>query len=406
MSVPDSILRSIREGMDLSGDPANHRVVVAMSGGVDSSVAAGLLHAAGYEVVGVTLQLYDHGQATGRKRACCAGQDVHDARRVAAKLGIPHYVLDFEGRFRSAVIDAFADSYLKGETPVPCVTCNQTVKFADLLERSRDLGAAALATGHYIRSRARAGRGGERDLVTPADMARDQSYFLFGTTQAQANFLRFPLGELTKDETRSLAAAMDLDIAAKPDSQDICFVPQGRYQDLVAKLRPEASRGGDIVHIDGRRLGRHEGIIHFTVGQRRGLKHAEGEPLYVVRIDSAARRVMVGPKSALACARFAVRAVNWLGSADEAATLFVKIRSSRTPVPARVLRKGSRVQVVLSEPEYGVSPGQACVFYDAPGAGARLLGGGTIVADEEHEGVAVAVNPVVNRLESPVPVTI
>ncbi len=406
MSVPDSILRSIHEAMDLRGDPADHRVVVAMSGGVDSSVAAGLLHAAGYEVVGVTLQLYDHGMAIGRKRACCAGQDVHDARRVAAKLGIPHYVLDFESRFRSAVIDAFADSYLKGETPVPCVTCNQTVKFADLLERSRDLGAAALATGHYIRSRARAGRARERDLVTPADMARDQSYFLYGTTQAQANFLRFPLGELTKDETRRLAAAMELDIAAKPDSQDICFVPQGRYQDVVAKVRPEAGRGGDIVHVDGRRIGRHEGIINFTVGQRRGLKHAEGEPLYVVRIEPASRRVMVGPKSALACRRFTVRAVNWLGAAEAEPTVFVKIRSSRTPVPARFLRKGDRAQVVLAEPEYGVSPGQACVFYDAPGAGARLLGGGTIIADEGHEGVAVHLNPVVNRLESPIPVTI
>ncbi|MFW6077084.1 MAG: tRNA 2-thiouridine(34) synthase MnmA, partial [Hyphomicrobiales bacterium] len=287
------MLHRIRSEMDLPGDPAETRVVVAMSGGVDSSVVAGLLKAAGYDVVGITLQLYDHGAATSQSRTCCAGRDIHDARRVASRLGIPHYVLDFESRFRQQVMDDFADSYLAGETPVPCVRCNQTVKFADLFDRAQALGAAALATGHYVRSTARPGTA-HRDLLTPADTARDQSYFLFATTQAQVDYLRFPLGGFTKTEVRAFAGDLGLTVADKPDSQDICFVPQGRYGDVISRLRPGAAEPGDIVDVEGRVLGHHEGIVHFTVGQRRGLGLSVGEPRYVVRLDAERRQVVVG----------------------------------------------------------------------------------------------------------------
>ena len=296
MTIGQSLIDGVRETVGLPGDPAAIRVVCAMSGGVDSTVTAALLKQAGFDVVGITLQLYDHGEAVRRKGACCAGQDIHDARRAAAQLGIPHYVLDFESRFKTAVIDEFVSGYLAGETPIPCVTCNRTVKFADLLQRSRDLDAAALATGHYVESRARADGSSHRDMFTPADLARDQSYFLFATTQPQLDYLRFPLGTLTKTETRAIAQSLGLAVADKPDSQDICFVPDGRYADLILKLRPDGAEPGDIVHLDGRVLGRHDGIIHFTIGQRRGLGVAGGEPLYVVRIDAARRLVIVGPR--------------------------------------------------------------------------------------------------------------
>jgi tRNA-specific 2-thiouridylase len=384
MNIDGAIIQQVRDSIGLDPDGGRTLVVAAMSGGVDSTVVAGLLKAAGYGVAGITLQLYDHGEAVRRKGACCAGQDIHDARKAAAALDIPHYVLDFESRFKDAVIEEFADAYVRGETPIPCVTCNQTVKFADLLTRAQALGAACLATGHYIRSVARDDGTGARDLKTPEDMGRDQSYFLFQTTQAQADYLRFPLGSFSKDETREMARAMGLAIADKPDSQDICFVPDGNYVSVIERLRPQAGEPGDIVHEDGRVLGRHDGIIHFTIGQRRGIGVAASEPLYVTGLEPAAAKVIVGPKDALARRVIRLRDVNWLGSqvADRSAlpqNVFVKIRSTRPAVAARLVPGGTgEVQVVLDEPDFGISPGQACVFYEALGQGSRVLGGGYI----------------------------
>ncbi len=360
----------------LEGVPSGARIVVAMSGGVDSSTVAALLVEAGYEVVGVTLQLYDHGAAISRKGACCAGQDIHDARNVAARLGIAHYVLDYESRFRSAVIDDFVDAYARGETPIPCVQCNRTVKFRDLLEIARDLGAAALATGHYAR---RLGGATGAALHHAIDAGRDQSYFLFATTQAQLDFLRFPLGVMTKDQTRALAMRFDLPVAAKPDSQDICFVPSGSYARLVEKLRPDAIRAGEIVHVDGRVLGRHEGTINYTIGQRRGLGVGGTEdPLYVVALDTPQARVVVGPRAALARRTIRIAGLNWLCAGDRPLHLDAvgaKIRSTAAPVPASVsLESAAIAHVDLASPEFGVAPGQACVIYD----GSRVLGGGWI----------------------------
>jgi tRNA-specific 2-thiouridylase len=381
MFADDAIIAHVRASLDLPGPPRSHRVVCAMSGGVDSSVAAALVKLAGFDTVGITLQLYDHGEAIRRKGACCAGQDIHDARRIAQSLRIPHYVLDFENRFREAVIGDFADAYVRGETPVPCIRCNQTVKFADLMAHARDLGASALVTGHYIESRVR--EDGLRGLYTPADMNRDQSYFLFATTQAQIDFLRFPLGAIPKSETRKIAEALGLSVASKPDSQDICFVPDGRYRDVIARLRPEAMAAGEIVHVDGRVLGRHDGIVNFTVGQRKGLGIGGGEPLYVLRIEPETRRVIVGPREALKKHEITVNAVNWLGRwplGDTPQPIYARIRSTRPPVAAEVAARGSGATVTLPAGEYGVSPGQACVFYDGSGSGARVLGGGFIVA--------------------------
>src|SRR6202521_2673214 len=319
--------------LDIEGPPSATRVVVAMSGGVDSSVTAALLSDAGYDVIGITLQLYDHGAATHRKGACCAGRDIHDARAVAERIGIPHYVLDYEGLFKEAVIDRFADSYVAGETPVPCVECNQSIKFRDLLETARDLGAAVLATGHYVASRALPNGG--RALYRAREAERDQSYFLFGTTRTQLDLLRFPLGDRTKAETRELARRFGLSVADKQDSQDICFVPTGHYAEVIERLRPGAAGPGEIVDLDGRVLGRHDGIIHFTVGQRRGLGIAAGTPLYVVRLDATSRRVVVGPREALRTSLIQLREVNWLGDGTVEQALqsppevFVKVRPTR-----------------------------------------------------------------------------
>jgi tRNA-uridine 2-sulfurtransferase len=368
--------------LDLPTNPHDTRVVVAMSGGVDSSVVAALLKEEGYDVVGVTLQLYDHGAATHRTGACCAGQDIYDARKVAAKINIPHYVLDYEDRFRTEVVDRFADDYLAGRTPIPCVECNRAIKFRDLLDTTRDLGAAALATGHYLSSRLLAD--GRRALFRASDSTRDQSYFLYATTPEQLAMLRFPLGEKTKMQTRALAQRFGLPVAEKADSQDICFVPSGRYADVIEKLRPGASRPGNIVHVDGRVLGPHRGVMHYTVGQRKGLGVADGEPLYVLKLDAPRAEVVVGPRAALNVGTITLSNLNWLGDQPGKAwprvglEVAVRVRSTRPPRPATIRAVRESFIVDLATPEEGVAPGQACVIYEGTDSRARLLGGGVI----------------------------
>ncbi|PQZ83173.1 tRNA 2-thiouridine(34) synthase MnmA [Brevundimonas sp. MYb46] len=375
----DAAIESARQAVGL---PVGARVVAAMSGGVDSTVVAALLAKAGYDVVGVTLQLYDHGAALKKKGACCAGQDIHDARLAAELIGIPHYVLDYESRFKDAVIDQFADSYLKGQTPVPCIRCNQTVKFRDLLDVARDLGAEAMATGHYVR---RAAVGNRSQMRKAIDHSRDQSYFLFATTQAQLDYLRFPLADLEKPQVRGVAAALGLRIAAKPDSQDICFVPSGDYRTLIDRLRPQGREAGEIVHMDGRVLGQHGGITDYTIGQRRGLNVAVGEPLFVTKLDPDNRRVIVGPREALLTASLVLEETNWLGdqatieeAARDGAPVLARVRSTRQPSPAHLsLSEDGVVSIVFEEGEEGVAPGQACALYD-PADPDRVLGGGFI----------------------------
>ena len=377
-----AVLDAVRMSVGL---PAGTRIVAAMSGGVDSTVTAALLHQAGYDVVGVTLQLYDHGAAIQKKGACCAGQDIRDARQAAEKIGIPHYVLDYESRFRQQVVEDFADAYLRGETPIPCIRCNQTVKFRDLLDVARDLGAEAMATGHYVQRSI--GPTGPQ-LRRAVDPARDQSWFLFATTRDQLDYLRFPLGGLEKPQVRAIAAGLGLAAADKPDSQDICFVPEGRYTTVIDKLRPHGAVPGDIVHMDGRVLGRHEGVTRYTIGQRRGLNVAVGDPLFVVKIDADQRQVIVGPREALLTAALSLKEQTWIGdeaTLDDAAqagrAVLARVRSGRDPVPARLSVRDGEAVVLFDEAEEGVAPGQACVLYD-PADPARVLGGGFIAVTQ------------------------
>ncbi len=359
-----------------------------MSGGVDSSVAAAVLHHAGHEVIGITLQLYDNGEASGRKGACCAGQDIQDARNVAHLLGIPHYVLDYEKRFADAVIDTFAESYIAGETPIPCVACNQQIKFRDLLETATELGANTLATGHYIQKRD--GQTGPH-LHRAVDPDRDQSYFLFATTPEQLSMLQFPLGGLPKDDVRELARIFNLPVSDKPDSQDICFVPKGSYANVIERLKPGAAQPGKIIHIDGRELGHHKGIINYTIGQRRGLGIPDKAPLYVLKLDADRNEVVVGPRALLRARRLVLRNINWLGDssleamAETGGEIYARIRSSQDPQPARLtFGRDGALNVELSDGEEGIAAGQACVFYSDGTVEARVLGGGFIVKTLEQ----------------------
>lgn len=366
--------------------PSETRVVVAMSGGVDSSVCAALLAREGYDVLGVTLQLYDHGAAVKSAKSCCAGQDIYDARRVSEMIGFPHYVLDYESNFRESVIDDFADTYLMGATPIPCVRCNQTVKFRDLLDVAKDLGADCMATGHYIQRKD--GPDGP-ELHRAYDGGKDQSYFLFATTREQLEFLRFPLGHMDKTQTRALATEMGLNVASKPDSQDICFVPDGRYTDVIEKVRPHAAKPGDIVDGDGNVLGQHRGVMYYTIGQRRGLGLGEStgtDPLFVVRIDADKAHVVVGPREALLRDRIYLNEVNWIGPGSledaDGTEICVKVRSTRPPEPATLHVNDGNVSVTLATADMGISPGQACVFYEDRDDAQRTLGGGWITRTE------------------------
>ena len=362
--------------VEIGSDIGKGRVVVAMSGGVDSSVTAAMMVEAGYDVVGVTLQLYNHGEAVSRPGACCAGRDIGDARRVAAQLGIPYYVLNYEKRFKKAVIENFADSYLRGETPIPCIRCNQTVKFSDLLKTAKELGADAMATGHYVRRIE--GECGV-NLFRGKDLAKDQSYFLFSTTREQLNYLRFPLGEMKKSKTRNYAAELGLCVSEKPESQDICFIPNRDYAKFIKQLHPEACQGGNIVDLDGRCIGEHDGISHFTIGQRRGLRVSQGSPLYVIDIDPVENRVVVGPLQALLVEKFQVKELNWLGDfepVDQTIEIQVKVRSTTSPVPAYLqFTSDNTAKIKYKIPQISSAPGQAAVFYQDE----RVLGGGWIL---------------------------
>jgi tRNA-uridine 2-sulfurtransferase len=380
----------VRDHAASAGEPAR-RIVVAMSGGVDSSLVAALLKRQGHDVIGITLQLYDHGEATDRKGACCAGQDIQDARRVAETLSIPHYVLDYEQRFADTVMTSFAESYIAGETPIPCVTCNQQIKFKDLLDMAIELGADTLATGHYIQ---KIETGSGAALHRSRDADRDQSYFLFATTHEQLARLMFPLGGMTKAEVRALARELDLPVADKSDSQDICFVPKGRYSDVIERLKPGAMKSGDIVHVDGRRLGEHQGIINYTVGQRKGIRIASTEPLFVVKLDADRNQVIVGPRDFLQTSRLVLKNVNWLGDGPlneavaDGLSVYIRVRSSQPTHPAVLTRNGDgSIEVLLGDGQEGIAAGQACVFYADGSSEARVLGGGTILRTIKGRGL-------------------
>ena len=371
-------------------EPKDTRVVVAMSGGVDSSVVAAILKEQGYDVIGITLQLYDHGEAIKKKNSCCAGQDIHDAKNVSSLLDFPHYVLDYESRFKQDVIDSFADAYVKGLTPIPCVTCNQTVKFKDLLETAKDLEADCMATGHYIQ---RIQGKLKNELHRGADVGKDQSYFLFSTTQEQLDYLRFPLGNMDKSETRKLAEKYGLSVADKPDSQDICFVPNGGYADLVQKLRPESVIPGEIIHVDGTVLGTHDGIINFTIGQRKGIgiggRKDDTTPLYVVELRPDLHQVIVGGKEFLGRKTISLTNLNWIGDTQLSSTpqeVLIKIRNSMTPIEATICLNSDACEVEFTNAEFGVSPGQACVFYEKD----RMIGGGWIIAKKNNDNTLTA----------------
>ena len=373
-------MKQNRNSLGFNKKPENTRVVVAMSGGVDSSVVAAMLKQEKYEVIGMTLQLYNQKKQKQKKGTCCAGQDIFDAKRVAEKMNFPHYVLDYEKQFKKDVIDPFTQAYINGETPIPCVACNQTVKFSDLLKMAKQLNADCLATGHYIISKE--GENGNRQMYRPVDEKKDQSYFLFATTQEQLNFLRFPLGDMPKTKTRNLAKEMELSIAEKSDSQDICFVPKGNYAELITKLRPEANKKGLIIHTDGRVLAEHDGIVNFTIGQRRGLGVADKNPLYVVDIDAEKNVVLVGGKSELKTQLISLRDVNWIGDAklseNEKIEMFVRVRSTHKPQKAQLFIKQGIVNIKMEIPQDGLAKGQACVFYENQGNQSRVLGGGWI----------------------------
>ena len=360
--------------------PKDTKIVVAMSGGVDSSVAAGMMKEEGYNVIGVTLKLYDDKIQSKNGRQCCAGRDILDAKRVSEQLNIKHEILFYQKKFRAEVVDSFIDSYVSGETPIPCVQCNQTVKFRDLFKYAKDLNADALVTGHYV---TRIQNNDKANLYRAKDSNRDQSYFLFGTSQAQLDFLRFPLGEIEKDETRKIASKLNLNVADKPDSQDICFVPNGDYGSVIKKFRPESFKPGNILDIEGKKLGTHEGIINYTVGQRKGIKIAHTEPLYVVNINAKKNIIVVGPKESLIIKKIKLRDINILGSEKEFKNFIsIKVRSTGKLLKAKIALNGTRGGVEIIDTEAGISPGQSCVFYSRDDYGDKVLGGGWISKTE------------------------